>query len=201
MSATSAIEWTNATWNPVTGCDKVSPGCAHCYAETFAERWRGLPNHPYEQGFDLRFWPERLELPLTWRKPRMIFVNSMSDLFHDQVPLDYIARVFDTMDSRPSWASGTRAQPRRSTSTSSTARRQTTRPARRCSQPWISKARPGRRSYYLPMSAAAKLSAASSTDETVILIPCRVSTGLRSVGRRRITSSGRPNSEPSQIAR
>jgi protein gp37 len=98
MAATSAIEWTNATWNPVTGCDKVSPGCAHCYAETFAERWRGIPNHPYEQGFDLRFWPERLELPLTWRKPRMIFVNSMSDLFHEQVPLDYIARVFDTME-------------------------------------------------------------------------------------------------------
>src|SRR3954452_11760788 len=98
MAATSAIEWTNATWNPVTGCDKVSPGCAHCYAETFAERFRNVLGHPYEQGFDLRFWPERLELPLTWRKPRMIFVNSMSDLFHERVPLDYIARVFDTME-------------------------------------------------------------------------------------------------------
>src|SRR5215210_3628768 len=90
VSASTAIEWTNATWNPVTGCDKVSPGCAHCYAETFAERFRGVPGHPYEQGFDLRFWPERVELPLTWRKPRMIFVNSMSDLFHERVPLDYI---------------------------------------------------------------------------------------------------------------
>jgi len=98
MAASSAIEWTNATWNPVTGCDKVSPGCAHCYAETFAERFRGVPGHPYEQGFDLRFWPERLDLPLRWRAPRMIFVNSMSDLFHERIPLDYIARVFETME-------------------------------------------------------------------------------------------------------
>ena len=82
----SAIEWTEATWNPVTGCTKVSPGCAHCYAETFAERWRGVPGHPYEQGFDLRLWPERLEQPLRWRRPRMIFVNSMSDLFHERDP-------------------------------------------------------------------------------------------------------------------
>ena len=102
MSATSAIEWTNATSNPVTGCDKVSPGCAHCYAETFAERFRGVPGHPYTQGFDLRFWPERLDLPLKWRKPRMIFVNSISDLFHEEVSLDYIARVFDTMH-RATW--------------------------------------------------------------------------------------------------
>ncbi|HEU0304377.1 MAG TPA: DUF5131 family protein, partial [Gaiellaceae bacterium] len=102
MAVSSAIEWTNATWNPVTGCDKVSPGCAHCYAETFAERFRGVPNHPYEQGFDLRFWPGRLDLPLTWKKPRMIFVNSMSDLFHERVPLGYIARVFETME-RASW--------------------------------------------------------------------------------------------------
>jgi protein gp37 len=102
MAAKSAIEWTNATWNPVTGCDKVSPGCAHCYAETFAERFRGVPDHPYEQGFDLRFWPQRLDLPLTWRKPRMIFVNSMSDLFHEQVPVAYIARVFETME-RAEW--------------------------------------------------------------------------------------------------
>ena len=98
MAASSAIEWTNATWNPVTGCDKVSPGCAHCYAETFAERFRNVPGHPYEQGFDMRFWPERLELPLTWRKPKMIFVNSMSDLFHEDIPLDFIARVFETME-------------------------------------------------------------------------------------------------------
>lgn len=98
MAATSAIEWTNATWNPVTGCDKVSPGCAHCYAETFSERFRGVPGHPYEQGFDMRFWPERLDLPLGWRKPRMIFANSMSDLFHERVPLDFITRVFETME-------------------------------------------------------------------------------------------------------
>jgi len=98
VAATSAIEWTNATWNPVTGCDKVSPGCAHCYAETFSERFRGVPGHPYEQGFDMRFWPERLDLPLGWRKPRMIFANSMSDLFHERVPLDFITRVFETME-------------------------------------------------------------------------------------------------------
>jgi len=97
MSDRSRIEWTQATWNPVTGCDKVSPGCAHCYAETFAERWRGVPAHPYEQGFDLRFWPERLEQPLKWRAPRVIFVNSMSDLFHERIPLDYIQQVFDVM--------------------------------------------------------------------------------------------------------
>ena len=102
MAATSAIEWTNATWNPITGCDKVSPGCAHCYAETFAERFRGVPGHPYEQGFDMRFWPDRLGLPLRWRKPKMIFVNSMSDLFHERVPLAYIAKVFETME-RATW--------------------------------------------------------------------------------------------------
>lgn len=98
----SAIEWTEATWNPVTGCSKVSPGCAHCYAETFAERWRGVPRHPYEQGFDLKVWPERLDVPLKWRRPRMIFVNSMSDLFHEAIPDEYIARVFDVM-TRASW--------------------------------------------------------------------------------------------------
>jgi three-Cys-motif partner protein len=97
MPGRSAIEWTQATWNPVTGCDKVSPGCAHCYAETFAERWRGLPGHPYTQGFDLRLWPERLEYPLKWREPRVIFVNSMSDLFHEDIPVEYIRRVFDVM--------------------------------------------------------------------------------------------------------
>lgn len=97
MPQSSAIEWTEATWNPVTGCSQVSPGCAHCYAKTFAERWRGVPGHPYEQGFDLRLWPERLEVPLRWRKPRTIFVNSMSDLFHEDIPDEYIARVFETM--------------------------------------------------------------------------------------------------------
>ena len=86
----STIEWTDATWNPVTGYNNVSPGCAHCYAETFAERFRGVPGHPYEQGFDLRFWPNRLEVPLGWKEPRRIFVNSMSDLFHAAIPESYI---------------------------------------------------------------------------------------------------------------
>lgn len=97
MSDKSAIEWTDATWNPVTGCTKVSPGCDHCYAYTFAERFRGVPGHPYEQGFDLKLWPERLELPLKWRRPRRIFVNSMSDLFHKDVPDEFIRQVFEVM--------------------------------------------------------------------------------------------------------
>ena len=97
MSDKSAIEWTESTWNPVTGCSKVSPGCAHCYAETFAERFRGVPGHPYEQGFDLKLWPDRLKLPLKWTRPRMIFVNSMSDLFHPLVPDEYVRDVFDVM--------------------------------------------------------------------------------------------------------
>ncbi|MBI1815677.1 MAG: phage Gp37/Gp68 family protein [Deltaproteobacteria bacterium] len=93
MSDRSAIEWTDATWNPVRGCVKVSPGCKHCYAETFAERFRGVPGHPFEQGFDLRLVPEKLDAPLRWRTPRRIFVNSMSDLFQDGVPEEYIAEV------------------------------------------------------------------------------------------------------------
>jgi protein gp37 len=97
MSDHSRIEWTDATWNPVTGCTKVSPGCAHCYAETFAERFRGVPGHPYERGFDLTLRPERLDAPLSWKRPRRIFVNSMSDLFHDDVPDQFIYAVFDTM--------------------------------------------------------------------------------------------------------
>jgi protein gp37 len=97
MGDRSAIEWTEATWNPVTGCDKVSPGCAHCYAEAFAERWRGVPGHPYEQGFDLRLWPGRLDQPLRWRRPRMIFVNSMSDLFHEAIPFEFVEQVFAAM--------------------------------------------------------------------------------------------------------
>src|SRR5690348_14208397 len=99
MSQISSIEWTDATWNPVTGCTQVSPGCDHCYALTFAERFRGVPMHPYEQGFDLKLWPDRLELPLKWRRPRRIFVNSMSDLFHVGVPDEYIMRVFQVMVS------------------------------------------------------------------------------------------------------
>ena len=101
MSDKSPIEWTDATWNPVTGCTKVSPGCKHCYAETFAERWRGIPGHPYEQGFDVRLWPQRLEAPLAWKAPRMIFVNSMSDLFQEDVPDGFIERVFGVMAAAP----------------------------------------------------------------------------------------------------
>jgi protein gp37 len=99
MSDKSAIEWTNATWNPITGCTRVSPGCDHCYALTFAERFRGVPGHPYEQGFDLKLWPERLALPFKWKKPRRIFVNSMSDLFHKDIPDSFILDVFSTMVS------------------------------------------------------------------------------------------------------
>ena len=102
MAERSSIEWTEATWNPVTGCTKVSPGCAHCYAETFAERFRGVPGHPYERGFDLQLRPERLEQPLTWAQPRMIFVNSMSDLFHEDIDLAYIREVFKVM-RRANW--------------------------------------------------------------------------------------------------
>lgn len=98
MSDNSAIEWTEATWNPVTGCSEVSPGCAHCYAKTFAERFRGVPGHPYEVGFDLTLRPERLQQPLAWKTPRLIFVNSMSDLFHEDVPLEFIAQVFEVME-------------------------------------------------------------------------------------------------------
>jgi protein gp37 len=97
MSIESSIEWTDATWNPARGCTKISPGCKHCYAETFAERFRGVKGHPYEQGFDLRLVPEKLAEPLRWRTPKMIFVNSMSDLFHDHVPDDYILAVARVM--------------------------------------------------------------------------------------------------------
>lgn len=97
MADGSAIEWTDATWNPVRGCTKVSPGCKHCYAETLAERFRGVPGHPFEHGFDLQLIPSALELPLRWRASRRIFVNSMSDLFHDDVPATYIRRVFAVM--------------------------------------------------------------------------------------------------------
>ncbi len=97
MSANSTIEWTDATWNPVRGCTKISPGCKHCYAETFAERFRGVPGHPYEQGFDLRLVPEKLAEPLRWSTPKTIFVNSMSDLFQDGVPDDYIEHCVKVM--------------------------------------------------------------------------------------------------------
>ena len=97
MSDHSTIEWTDATWNPVRGCTKVSSGCAHCYAERFSERFRGVRNHPFEQGFDLRRVPEKLDQPRRWRRPRRVFVNSMSDLFHPQVPESYIADVGHVM--------------------------------------------------------------------------------------------------------
>jgi protein gp37 len=102
MAEKSTIEWTNSTWNPVTGCDKVSAGCAHCYAERFAERFRGVPGHPFKQGFDLKIWPDRIELPLSWKTPKTIFVNSMSDLFHKDVPLKFIQQVFNVMN-RAHW--------------------------------------------------------------------------------------------------
>jgi len=98
MSISSSIEWCSSTWNPVTGCTEVSPGCDHCYARTFAERFRGVPGNPYKQGFDLKLWPDRLALPYHWKKPRMIFVNSMSDLFHKDVPDEYIEQVFFVMN-------------------------------------------------------------------------------------------------------
>jgi protein gp37 len=97
MSEHSSIEWTDATWNPIRGCSQISPGCAHCYAETFAERFRGVPGHPYEQGFDLKLIPGKLAEPLRWRKPSMVFVNSMSDLFHEEVPDAYIKQVCQVM--------------------------------------------------------------------------------------------------------
>lgn len=99
MSDRSDIEWTDASWNPVTGCTRVSPGCAHCYALRFAERFRGVPDHPYVMGFDLTLRPERLTQPLRWKRPRRIFVNSMSDLFHEGVPAEYIQRVFEVMEA------------------------------------------------------------------------------------------------------
>ena len=102
MSTNTKIEWTDTTWNPVRGCTKISPGCAHCYAETFAERFRGVPGHPYEQGFDLRLVPEKLTEPFLWAKPQMVFVNSMSDLFHRDVPDEYIALVAEIM-AKANW--------------------------------------------------------------------------------------------------
>jgi protein gp37 len=98
MSDKSTIEWTDATWNPVTGCTKISAGCDNCYAARFSERFRGVLGHPFENGFDLTLRPERLLQPLEWKRPRMIFVNSMSDLFQKEVPKTHISKVFDTME-------------------------------------------------------------------------------------------------------
>ncbi len=97
MSSQSSIEWTESTWNPLTGCTKISPGCKHCYAERMAMRLQAMGSANYANGFKLTLHPHALELPLTWRKPQRIFVNSMSDLFHKEVPVDYILRVFDVM--------------------------------------------------------------------------------------------------------
>src|SRR3954465_5809199 len=97
MSLSSSIEWTDATWNRGGGCTKISPGCKHCYAERFAERFRGVAGHPYEQGFDLKLVPEKLAEPLTWQKPKAIFVNSMSALFHPGVPDEYVVRIAGVM--------------------------------------------------------------------------------------------------------
>ena len=98
MAETSTIEWTDSTWNPVTGCTKVSSGCDNCYAKRFAERFRGVAGHPYERGFDLQLRHERLNQPLRWRRPRRVFVNSMSDLFHKDVPWEFVDSVFDVME-------------------------------------------------------------------------------------------------------
>lgn len=99
MSDATQIEWTDSTWNPVTGCSKITAGCDSCYAERFAERFRGVAGHPFENGFDLSLRPERIAQPIHWRRPRRIFVNSMSDLFHKEVPKSFIDSVFKTMES------------------------------------------------------------------------------------------------------
>jgi protein gp37 len=98
MGENTKIEWTDATWNPVTGCTEISPGCDHCYAKRFAERFRGVAGHPFAPGFDLTLRPDRLEDPYSWRRPKMVFVNSMSDLFLKEIPRDYVDRVFATME-------------------------------------------------------------------------------------------------------
>jgi protein gp37 len=98
MANKSAIEWTDATWNPVTGCTKVTRGCDNCYAERFSERFRGVKGHPFEMGFDVTLRPERVDQPLRWKRSRFIFVNSMSDLFHKRIPPSYLAQVFNTME-------------------------------------------------------------------------------------------------------
>lgn len=102
MATQTAIEWTDATWNPVSGCTKVSSGCDNCYAERLSERFRGTAGHPFESGFDLTLRPHKLAEPLGWRRPRRVFVNSMSDLFHKDIPIEFIDRVFETME-RANW--------------------------------------------------------------------------------------------------
>ncbi len=102
MSNNSSIEWTNSTWNPITGCTKISEGCKHCYAERMARRLKAMGQENYKNGFQLSLHPDSLQLPLSWKKPQTIFVNSMSDLFHEDIPLEYIKRVFEVMNEA-SW--------------------------------------------------------------------------------------------------
>ena len=102
MATNSEIEWTDSTWNPVTGCTKISTGCDNCYAERLSERFRGVTGHPFVTGFDLTLRPERLDQPLRWARPRKIFVNSMSDLFHKGIPGEYLDQIFNTME-RATW--------------------------------------------------------------------------------------------------
>ena len=98
MAQNSSIEWTEATWNPVTGCNKISPGCKFCHAERMAHRLQAMGVSQYRNGFRVTLQPDALELPLRWKKPRIIFVNSMSDLFHESVPLEFIQRCFEVME-------------------------------------------------------------------------------------------------------
>lgn len=102
MSTKSAIEWTESTWNPLTGCTKISPGCTNCYAERMSKRLKAMGQSNYSNGFNLTLHEQALNLPLQWKNPQMIFVNSMSDLFHENVPIDFILKVFETME-RASW--------------------------------------------------------------------------------------------------
>lgn len=99
MSTQSSIEWTQATWNPITGCTKISPGCKNCYADRMAKRLQAMGNTNYQNGFELTLHPHALELPLRWKKPQLVFVNSMSDMFHENVPAEYIQQIFNVMRS------------------------------------------------------------------------------------------------------
>ncbi len=101
MSTQSSIEWTECTWNPVSGCTKISPGCAHCYAERMAKRLQAMGQYRYRNGFKVTVHPEAIEEPYQWKKPRVVFVNSMSDLFHEDIPANYIQSIFEVMNNTP----------------------------------------------------------------------------------------------------
>ena len=101
MGDRTKIQWSEATWNPTVGCDKVSAGCKNCYAETFTERFRGVEGSHFETGFDLTLWPDRLDIPRKWTKPRRVFVNSLSDLFHKDIPLEFVKQIFQVMNETP----------------------------------------------------------------------------------------------------